>query len=1153
MTRIHPPALLLLLAATGALAPATIAAPKSATPEVIEVKVERLIGPVPEQVEAFDAAGARFETRMEEFREDAREYVDLVEAEKRTQIRDGYDRVVDGLRSQEDALRTLAKTRFEDFLRKYPDSEASPHVMFRLAELYYEDAENEFITADANFQARSREYNDLLDHLAPGADIPDPPDPAKKDYSLALDLYERIESGYPDYENMDGVYYMLGYCLTEDNALLRDDPRGLAALQKLVDGHPGSEFINDASMRLGEYYFNVANDLEQAIANYQRIVDSGETGRNFDKGLYKLAWSHYRLANSERFGEYDVALKLFVQLLDYSDRLMLSKGVKSAMKPEAIQYSAISFADMSDILTQQQGQPVSPLTVAQRFFKDVGQREYEKDIYIHLAEVEIVLAHFDLAIEVYDYLQQRWPGDPENPDRQYRIAQLYMTMMPKNEPASAEAERVLAERYSEGTSWWAANRANPDALAVARGFTEQSLANVAKDLHVKAQGTNTPEDYSAAADKYREYLLRFPFADDYYEMEWLLADALLNGHRLAEAEKEYLQLLKTTNHPYGDGALFMLMQARRQDLVDRYGKIEARPSNAIVERVDKTASGAEITVYMLTDEHKDFIEAADRVVATPFADPKFVGARDANLAALTYLPGQILFEFGHYDEALPRFEKVLQGHLNSKEATSAAAWIVRIWQERDDMPMILAETQRLQDLFKNAPVATTDTERQVAMDGWGKLEEGAAFKMALQFALDGKRDLAAEAFKAFCQKYPQSEYYTDAFFNWANNLELVGRVSEANTLFEQFIEKYPKDPRSEGYYFRIAGNYAQILEIKTALRYYDGLVKNFPKSQNAAAAIYNSAFLRIGIGEHEAAAEKLEYYATTWPDAADAEQAYYLAGNEWEQVGERQALDFYRRYLRRYGGQDVNHALAAQYRIIKILEGQKQQKNADREWEELERMYGEFLVAGKAVAGPGRHAAAEGAFRALWAQFGKFQEVKFTSDEEKDVTLLMVDKPAELGALVDTCLAFVQRYQDFEYSSAALYIQAAATFAYGQMIFDVPPPKGFNEFQIDVFRQQLEPYRVKVEDKGRDLALKTLETAQKAERWSRWQGLTLDLLNAHYPTEFPAEKVELRYPATVKFTFEPGPAQIDVPAPPPPAPTPASSPGGATPATPGGE
>jgi TolA-binding protein len=1141
-----PPATLLLLAACQVTVPIAVAAPKAQAPEVVEVKVEQLTGPIPEQIQVFDAAAQRFDARMEEFRDDARAYVDLVEEARRAEIQDGYDRVVAGLHDQEDALRTLAKGRFEDFLRKYPDSEASPHVMFRLAELYYEDAENEFIIADANYQARVREYNQMLDGLPPGADIPDPPEPFKKDYSLSLDLYERIEAQYQGYENIDGVYYMLGYCYTEENALRRDDARGLAALQRLVDDHPHSEFINDASQRLGDHFFE-ANDLDRAIINYQRVVDSGEAGNNYDKGLYKLAWSHYRLANSERFGEYDITLKLFVQLLDYSERLMLMKGTKSAMRREAIQYSAISFADMSDILSQQQGHAVSPLAIAQQFFKDVGPREYEKDIYLHLAEVETRVAHYDLAIEVYAYLQERWPDDPENPDRQYKIAQLYMTMMPKNEPASADAERVLADRYSEGTSWWAANRANPDALAVARGFTERSLANVAKDLHVKAQSTSSIADYSEAADKYREYLLRFPFADDYYEMEWLLADALFNANRMAEAEKEYLQLLKTSNHPFGDGALFNLMQARRKALVDKYGKVEARPADAIVERVDKLPSGAEITVYMLTDEHKDFIEAADRVVATPFTDPKFVGARDANLAALTYLPGQILFEYGHYDEALPRFERVLQDHLGSKEATSAAAWIVRIWQERNDMPMIFAETQRLQKLLKGAPVATSDTERSTALEEWGKLEEGAAFKMAGALAQEGKRDLAAEAFKAFCQKYPSSDYYADAFFNWANNLELIGRVSEANTLFEQFIERYPKDPRSEGYYFRIAGNYAQILEIKTALKYYDGLVRNFPNSQNAAAAVYNSAFLRIGIGEHQAAAEKLELYATTWPAAADAEQAFYLAGNEWEQVGERQAMDFYRRYLRRYGGQDPNHALESQYRIIKLLEAQKQQKLADREWEELERMFAEFLAASKPIAAPGRRAAAEGAFRALWEQFGLFQQVKFASDEAKDVDILMVQKPAELEALVNACLAFVQRYQDFEYSSAALYIQAAATFAYAQMIRDVPPPKGYSEYQVDVFRGQLDPYGVKVEDKGRTLALKNLETAQKAERWSKWQGLTLDLLNAKYPNDYPAEKVEQHYATSVDFTYEPTPAPIVVPAPAPATPTPTA------PATPGGE
>jgi TolA-binding protein len=1149
VARISPSVLLLLLPVVS-LAQAQQAG-ELAVPEEPQIEIERLTGPIPEHVAEFDAAHDRYVVRMGEFQDDARAYVDLIEKQKRKQIVDGYGRIIAGLRDDEDALRTLAKARFEDFLLKYPRSEASPHVMFRLAELYYEDAENSFLVADSNYNDRLIEYDELLQELMSGdpaalEELPEPPEPAKKDYTKALALYSGIASDYPRYENIDGVYYMLGYCLTEENARFPDIPRGLDAMKNVVVSFPDSQFINDASMRLGEYYFNEANDLTEAVVHYQRIVDAGEDARYYDKGLYKLAWSHYRLASAERFDEYFVAMGLFVKLLDYSDRLMLATGEQSSMKPEAIQYAAISFADMSDLQSRSSPEKISPLTVAEQFFEGVGQREYEQDIYVQLADVLTRQARYMEAIEAYEYLQVRWPDDPANPEHQNTIAKLYMSLPTPDPVASADAERVLVDRYNDSTPWWEANRANPDALAVARGFTEQSTANVAKDLHIEAQQTGDPALFSKAADKYREYLLRFPFADDYYQMEWYLADALFQAKRLEEAEKEFLQLLKTDNHEFGDGALFLLMQTRRQMLVDTYGKVEARPDNAIVERVEKSEFGAEIPVYMLTDDHKDFVEVADRIVDTVFTDAKFVGPREENLAALTYLPGQIFFEFGHYDEARERLRRVVEHFHGKKEREYAQSLIIRTYQEENDLEKIAEETAIARRLFG-----------EEANEEWGPLEEGARFKIAGQYAERNDYAMAAELFLKFMRTYPESQFIQDAHFNAANNLEKNGQVDQAIGLFEEFINKYEEDDRSEGLYFRIAGNYAQILELETAVKYYDNLVRYFPESQNAAAAIYNAAFLRIGMGEHKIAAQGLERYATKWPENDDAERTFYLAGNEWEQVSERDALDFYRRYLRTYGDTDVNHALTAQYRIIKILEQQGQKRSVEREWVELESMFVRFAEAGETIPGAGRKAAAEGSFPALWAQYEEFRQVKFTGDQEKDAPMLVQDKPEALKALGAECLAFIQKYQDFTYSSAALYIQAAAHFDYAQMLWDAPVPKGFTADMEAIYREELDKLRIPVEDKGKALALRLLEQAEKDERWSEWQSKTLGMLNQRFPTDFPAEKIEVRYAVQPQVEMRAGPIDIDVPLPEPPEPPPAATepvaPAPAAPATPGGE
>src|SRR5690606_10543374 len=122
------------------------------------------------------------------------------------------------------------------------------------------------------------------------------------------------------------------------------------------------------------------------------------------------------------------------------------------------------------------------------------------------------------------------------------------------------------------SEWWKANRNNPEALAVARRYIEGSLAEVAVEYYLKAEEQGDAQQYLRAAEKFREYLDKFPISDDYYLQQWHLAIALFKGDDLAGAEKEYLSLLKSRKyHEYGDGALFQLMQTRRKRVETTHG------------------------------------------------------------------------------------------------------------------------------------------------------------------------------------------------------------------------------------------------------------------------------------------------------------------------------------------------------------------------------------------------------------------------------------------------------------------------------------------------------------------------------------------------------------------------------------------------------
>ncbi len=1078
------------------------------TPASPPLAVERQETASPEDIQSYEALYQRYDERMSELLHDIESFVQQQEEFKRRQVTESFGQITDSLKKEEIALRNLARDRFTTYLQKYPDSEYTPHVLFRLSELEFEEAETHWL-------AETESYSRSEASLSP-AELETLPPPPLKDYSKPIALYRRILENYPDYERIDGVYYMLGYCFSEVNAQQYDPATGREALSVLLERFPGSEFANDANLRLGEYYFE-NNDIAQAISHYQRIVDNGEEARYYDKGLYKLAWSHFKLADLEHIDEYKKALELFTTLLDYSRRMLASRGEESAMEPEAIQYVAISFADMADTLKK------SPTDLAESFFDVDDPKPYEPDIFEALAEILVQQARWEEAIKTYRYMQDRWPLLPGNPQYQYRIAQLYMNMPVPDPEASAQAQRELALRYNDRSQWWEANSNRPDALEVASGFMQQAMSQVAMDLHIKAQQSNTPEDYSLAADSYKEFLTRFPFVDNYYEMLWYLADTLYEAGRLTEAEREYQRLASSQGHPYRDGALFRLMQTRRRTLVDKYGKVEARPESAQLEQTLETPFGQTVNVYQLTPAHEAFIEAADQVVATEFTDQVYAEYRQKNLAALRYLPAQILYEFGHLAEARERFFKIIELFPKEDEAAFSAGLIVRSFQDEGDLRKVRLYTGK----YSRQPLGRSE-EALAKAEQFASLEEGAAFQLAFNLIEKGDRHQAATEFLKFIEDFPDSEHVRDALFNAANNLEIVGQADQANRLFEQYINSYPSDERSKGLYFRIASNYASILELEKAITYYEALVQNFPDAIDAPAALFNAAFLRIGLGDNRGAAQDFEAYAIRYPDQPDAESTFFLAGERWEKLDENEALSFYRRYLQQYSGVNADRTIEAQHHIIKILEGKGNDRQAEKEWQVLGQTFQDLSASGE--LGPmARRLAAEAEFRQLWSRYEQYSETNYTGDEQQDAIMLMETKPAELKAIEDQCLSLIQTYQDAFYSSAAIFIQAAAYYEYVDMLFDAPPPQGFNEEQIGIYEERLQELAEPIEQKARARAEANLDKARKEKFWTEWQARTLNLLNKRYPKEFPRERTELHLSTNILSMPDPGAVEIPIP------------------------
>ncbi len=1089
----------------------------------------------PNDVDAWRTTRERVVGRLTELDADTRSYLDMREAEERARLESGFRDPMNELEQKEAEQRALAIARMETFLAEHPGVSYNSHVRFRLADLYFEQATEEWQAVSAEYYGRLETPNLPIEELeAMGP-------PPRRDLAKSTALYERIIADNKDlppeqrYERLDGTYLMLGFVLNDRNSVQFDEARARALFAELIQVLPESELADRSHLFLGNFAF-ADNSFEEALAEYEAVVAKGPEGKYFEEALYQLAWAKYKL------NEFDESLALFTRLLDLSENTKAATGKESAFAPDARRFVAFSFADVS--LDQER----PAVEVAREWFAKSGPRTYEREVYRQLADVLIRYSRSREATEVYRHLQDdpRWIEEPDNPAHQIALIYQFQTAFGVRNLEQAGIERLaFIDRYSENTEWWQANRNDPEALEVARDYIESSLLDVAIEYRVRAQESGLPADYALAAAKYTEYLDKFPISDDYYKQQWYLADSLKLAGMYDESLLELESLMRSHKaHEYGDAALYSAMDVRLQTMTALGHPPDQPPVDSPVERTETLPDGRTLTVYALTTDRVAFVTAADAVTTHTFGpstDPELPDYRQAveeRRPAIQYVVGQMLFYHNRFDEARPRFEALIAAYPRAIESNYAAGLLVDSYLAEGDLAQVRAYTKRF-TLNPPGPPQTVDAERFK-----GTLE-GSTFKLALDEAEAPGTDplSAAAAFLAFRQEFPSSEFSADALYNAAYYPQQAGKVEQANALYEQFVAENPQDERSKGLYFRIAANYEAAFELSHAVTYYDKVLSHPSATPvEKADAQYNKSFLLIGLGRHKEAAQGFEAYESKYLEQEDREQIMWLAGEEWEEVSRADAIEFYNRYKKKYPDANPDHYLEAEARILELMKEQgADPSRLRRQSDAISAAFDRFTRAGKPIGPNGHRAAASAAFPALQTQFDKYADDKLSGNEDRDTVMLNETKPKELRDLEANIKDYVSRYQSFEHSSAALLLQAKAALYLADLGLSIRCPPGLSDDDCflyeDILEEQVFPAYYEIEEVGLRRLQELVQAAKDKKRHSPSIDEAMKELNRRRPTEFPAVKKELEGGTDSSIPIDLVPKRTSAPSPvPAPAP-----------------
>ena len=457
-----------------------------------------------------------------------------------------------------------------------------------------------------------------------------------------------------------------------------------------------------------------------------------------------------------------------------------------------------------------------------------------------------------------------------------------------------------------------------------------------------------------------------------------MADALMNAGEIGTALEEYRELVKTSpDHQRGELAQLKVLNITNGQARNRLmGNFEMLLEDAVVKETRELSNGDTLEVYELPKEAQAFIQAyldsavleyetrlvrIDEEMAQLDRQPtedserqiqslqsiieEINGAKvffDESLKTYQYNIGQMYLGHRQYDRAREYFNLVIDGYPQSQEASFfAAILIIASYQKELDWAMVQAEARRFIGLALGpdgtVPEDFANYEKNATLQILIGQNQQAEKLMAEGEVEEATRlfNLTADGLQAYLEEYPDlpKDEYANLMLLSGNVYEEGGNIEKANAVYRDFVNRFPSNKASRSILFSIAGNHQNALELEEAIKYYDILYNQTYgrgiEYQDAIGALYNSALLKVGLGQYKEAAEGLENYAKKFPDQPDAELAFFMAGEQWEKVARWRALDFYTRYLRRFKGEDPNNTMRAHYRRIELYReaGNKREKS----------------------------------------------------------------------------------------------------------------------------------------------------------------------------------------------------------------------------------
>jgi tetratricopeptide (TPR) repeat protein len=845
----------------------------------------------------------------------------------------------------------------EKFLTNHPDHEQfTPDAMFRLADLYLDEADN------------AVEQQLAAQEAAEKAGQPPAKDAAAivADYSKSIGLWEDILKRFPNYRQTPSTLYLVAYygktkderrslqeflaltCAnkykwdatpppvpTKEEAIKRVEAKTLRDPYADCQPYPGSdvELIRHAWVRgIADYHFTVVGELDEAIAAYLKVANGGNDSPLYAESLYKLAWSYYKRDFLQlAIDRFDQSVKLYDQIAAKGGQPPLE------LRDESIQYIAVAFTDPWEGETDTD--PVKAFDRAEKYYKGRENEPHVRDVWVALGHAFEDLQAWDQAVDCFHIaIGPPWELDPHNPVVHQEIVNAFESKGDKFAADQAAAE--LATRYGPGTPWYTANEHDREAMEAQRRIAERALYAAALNTHAaatqarkdwEASSKRDPQGkqdylalYAKAIDLYRNFIRTYPDSDYIYEFTFDEGEALYYSERYPEAIEQYSWVrdhkdMSTQHYIESAQNILHAYEAER----DREVANKVLPPLKIPSVDDlkalpqpwqpKPIPDIDIKLQAEYDNYQN-------VVNDPASAPG--QGMNAAMISLAYL---------HVDDAISRFRKVMEKFCNAPPekkgelapAAKAKDGILAIYQAQGNFDAIEATNNAFinQKCGDDNAIALAQSQNR-----------SLNFQRAGEMFKNGKFIPAAEAYYRFYKTAQKDDPDLPvALYNAAVSYKLGERPKTAIALFKEFTANPDKKFRQSSYYLDAlrltAASYQAAFDydnaIKTYLDLYDttkqakklginppkpiGDEKPLTLEQIGLDAVYNAAFAAELNRDFKKSVDLYTQYLRVEPDRRKQDRAQWSIAGIYRQSGDAGSMvDALDRWRSKYGRDEGN-------------------------------------------------------------------------------------------------------------------------------------------------------------------------------------------------------------------------------------------------------